>query len=76
MNEYNTRPDGEYFVDAVQKPIPPQSAWKDASAPELLEIKSQLQTKLWEFRNTPAIATMLKQSIAKLDALITAALRQ
>lgn len=76
MNEYYNKPDGEYFADDVQKPIPAQSTWGDLSAPQLLEVKSTLQTKLWQFRNQPQIANTLKQSIAKLDALIAASIRQ
>lgn len=75
MSDYLSRPDGEYFVDSVEKPIPPQSTWADLSAPQLLEVKSSLQTKLWQFRNSPAIGNTLKQSIAKLDVLISQSLR-
>jgi hypothetical protein len=75
MNDYLSRPDGEYYVDAVEKPIPPQSTWVDMSAPQLLEVKSSLQTKLWQFRNSPQVANTLKQSIAKLDVLISQSLR-
>ena len=75
MSEYYTKPDGEYFADQVEKPIPPQSTWADLSAPQLLEVKSTLQTRLWQFRNQPQISNTLKQSIAKLDVLIAATLR-
>lgn len=68
--DYKTMPDGEYFVDRVEKPIPAQSTWHDMSAIQLLEVKSALQTKFWAFRSNPQISTVLKQSISKIDVLI------
>lgn len=75
MSDYTSRPDGEYYVDQVEKPIPPQSTWIDLPAAQLVEIKNDLENKLWAIRSQPQISNILKQSIAKLTILISASTR-
>lgn len=71
MNDYESRPDGEYFVDVQQKPIPPQNTWHDLSAQELLEVRSTLQGRLFDFRRSPQIVSILKKSLSDLESLIS-----
>jgi hypothetical protein len=73
MSDYHSRPDGEYFVDRVEKPIAAESSWGELSMMQLIDTKSQLEGKLWVFRNNPQIATVLKRSIAKITGMIAAA---
>jgi hypothetical protein len=76
MNDYYTRPDGEYFADQVEKPIPPESTWHDLSLVQLIDVKTQLESKLWDFRNNPQIATVLKRTVARITEMISSAARQ
>ena len=75
MNEYYQRPDGEYFADQGEKVIPPEGSWGDMSMMQLIDVKNQLEAKLWVFRNNPQISTVLKRSVAKITVMITAAAR-
>jgi hypothetical protein len=63
--------EGEFFVDQQEKPIPPKNTWDDLTVIQLIDVKVQLQDKLYSFYNNPAIARVLKQSIAELEALIS-----
>ena len=63
--------EGEFFVDEAEKPIPPKNTWEDMTVVQLIDVKVQLQDKLYTFYNNPPIARVLKQSIAQLEALIS-----
>jgi hypothetical protein len=73
MSDYYERPDGEYFADRVEKSIPAESTWGELSMMQLIDVKNQLEDKLWVFRNNPQIATVLKRSVAKITGMIAAA---
>jgi hypothetical protein len=73
MSDYYERQDGEYFVDRVEKSIPAESTWGELSMMQLIDVKNQLEDKLWVFRNNPQIATVLKRSVAKITGMIAAA---
>ena len=63
--------DTERFVDSwSEKPIPSKDTWDNLSVPQLLEVRTQLQDKLWTFQNNPQIATVLKQSVQYITQLI------
>ena len=63
--------DTERFVDSWgEKPIPPKDTWDNLSVPQLFEVRTQLQDKLWAFQSTPHIANVLKQSIQFITQLI------
>ena len=63
--------DTERFVDQwAEKPSPPKDTWENLSIPQLFEVRTQLQDKLWTFQNSPQIATVLKQSIQMLERII------
>ena len=70
MSDYFSRPDGEIFVDVAMKPIPPADTWETLSMNQLIEVQVTLQTRVWDFRANPAIATPLNASIQRLRALI------
>jgi hypothetical protein len=76
MNDYYQRPDGEYFADQVEKPIPTENSWHDLSMVQLIDVKTQLEGKLWAFRNNPQISTVLKRSVARITEMISSAARQ
>lgn len=66
------RPDGEYFVDTpVENPIPPKNTWPDLTTGQLIDVKSQLEDKLWTFGNNPTIAKPLREGVSLLEALIS-----
>ena len=60
----------ERFVDEAEKQIPPANTWDTLSANQLIDVKIQLEDKLWGFRNQPQISTVLKQSIDRIQRLI------
>lgn len=64
-------PDGERFVDEAEKPIPPKHTWDELTNVQLIDVKAQLQEKLWAFGNNPTISKVLQQGIAQLEAMIS-----
>lgn len=62
--------EGERFVDEAERPIAPKSTWNDLTTSELIDVKLLLEDKLWTFQKQPAIASVLKQSLKELTALI------
>lgn len=60
----------ERFVDEAVKPIPPMDTWDTMSINDLIDVKIQLEDKLFTFASNPAIAAPLKRSIAKLEKMI------
>lgn len=75
MSDYHSRPDGEYHVDQVEKPIPAESTWGEMSFSQLIDVKNQLEEKLWQFRNNAQIGTVLKRSVLKITELIAIAVK-
>lgn len=65
------RPDGEYYTDQAEKPIPPKHTWDQLTTTELIDVKGQLQEKLWAFGKNPVISKTLQSGIAQLDGLIS-----
>lgn len=74
MSNYHSRPDGEVFTDMQAKPMPTADTWPTLSVNQLLEIQVTLQTRAWEFREKPAMATQLNAAVARLQALIASKL--
>lgn len=70
MNNDST--EGERFVDEAEKPIPPKDTWGQLSPNEMIDVKNQLEEKLWAFGNNPAIAKVLREGVDQLTALISA----
>lgn len=64
------QPDGERFVDEAEHPIPPKDTWDELPTGQLIDIKTQLEDKLWSFSKNPVIAPVLKQGIKEITALI------
>jgi len=62
----------ERFVDEAEKPIPPMNTWDTLSINQLIDVKNQLEDKLWTFRAQPVIAGTLKRSIDSITKLIAA----
>lgn len=66
------RPDGEYFADEpVQTPIPPKNTWPDLTTSQLIDVKNQLEEKLWAFGNNSVIAKPLREGISQLEQMIS-----
>jgi hypothetical protein len=76
MNNYYDRPDGEVFADAPTKPIAQADTWENLSVNQLLEVQSELQLRMWEFRAHPSIPKALADSLQKLQALISLRLNE
>lgn len=71
MNQSST--EHERFVDEAEKPIPPKHTWEDMSVSEMIDVKNQLEDKLFTFGNNPAIAKVLRQGVDQITALISSA---
>lgn len=69
MNHDST--ENERFVDEAEKPIPPKNTWDQLSVNEMIDVKNQLEDKLFTFGNNPAIAKVLRQGIEQITALIS-----
>lgn len=61
----------ERFVDQVQNPIPDKDTWGSLSVNQLIDVKSQLLNKAYDFRSNHRIASVLNESIRYLDYLIS-----
>lgn len=70
MKDYFDRPDGEMFVDELTTVIPTADTWEGLSINQLIEVKNDLTSKAFAFRNNPAIIKSLHAGIGRLDALI------
>ena len=64
--------EGERFVDQAEKPIPSKDTWHTLSINEMIDVKSQLEEKLWSFGGNPVIAKVLRQGVEQITALISA----
>ncbi len=53
----------ERFVDEAETPIPPQDTWDQLTVNQLIDVKTQLENKLWHFQKVPQMATVLRRSI-------------
>ena len=62
----------ERFVDQAEKPIPSQDTWDQLTVSQLIDVKSQLDDKLWQFQKVPQIALVLRRSINTITQLIAA----
>lgn len=73
-----TIPDGERFVDSWSEKgtIPSVETWADMQINQLFEVRSQLEDKIWTFRNNPSMSNPLNQSLMKVNALISQRLSQ
>ncbi len=71
MNSYFDRPDGEVFVDVPKQVIPPAETWEGLSVNQLIEVKNELTSRLFQYQSNPAMVKPLQQGIARLDALIS-----
>lgn len=69
MNHDST--EGERFADEAEKPIPPRNTWEDMSISEMIDVKNQLEEKLYAFGGNPAIAKVLRQGVDHITALIS-----
>lgn len=68
----NDSTESERFVDeAIEKPIPPKHLWNELTPNELIDVKNQLEEKLWAFGNNPTIAKALRSGIAEITAMIS-----
>jgi hypothetical protein len=63
-------PDGERFADEAEKPIPPKHTWDELTTSQLIDVKLQLEEKLWAFGKNPTIAKVLQQGVNQLETLI------
>lgn len=70
MNHDST--ESQRFVDEAEKPIPPKHTWGDMSISELIDVKNQLEEKLYAFGGNPTIAKVLRQGVDQVTALISA----
>ena len=60
----------ERFVDQAEKSIPSQDTWDQLTVSQLIDVKAQLDEKLWQFQRTPQIALVLRRSIDTITKLI------
>ena len=60
----------ERFVDQAEKPIPPQDTWDELTVNQLIDVKTQLENKLWHFQKVPQIALVLRRSLDHITKLI------
>lgn len=68
---FTSGPDGEYFVDQPTVIIPPKDTWDSLSVKELYNVKTLLETRLYDHQRYPAIARPLAQSLDEISALIS-----
>lgn len=69
MNHSST--EHERFADEAEKPIPPKNTWGELSVNEMIDVKNQLEEKLFSFGSNPPIAKALRQGIDQLTAMIS-----
>ena len=62
--------EGEFFVDEAKKPIPPRDTWENLSTNELIDVKVQLEDKLWTFAKNPVIVRSLKEGVSLCEKMI------
>ena len=69
----NTGPygEGERFLDEDEKPIPPKHTWEELTTNQLIDVKLQLEDKLWAFSKNALIAKTLREGIDQLTLLIS-----
>ncbi len=63
--------DGERFADETETPIPPRNTWDELTTSQLIDLKAQLQDKLWAFGNNPTIAKVLQSGVQHLETMIS-----
>jgi hypothetical protein len=75
--DLSKKPDGQYFVDTPQEDfIQPVDSWPSLSLNQLLETKTKLIDRAYQFRNNPTIVKTLGDSLRRLEALISERLSQ
>jgi hypothetical protein len=62
--------EGERFVDEDENPIPPKNTWDELSVNELIDVKTQLEDKLWTFGRQPMMGSVLAQALKEVNAMI------
>ena len=60
----------ERFVDQAEKSIPSQDTWDQLTVSQLIDVKAQLDEKLWQFQRVPQIALVLRRSLDTITKLI------
>lgn len=60
----------ERFVDQAENQIPTQDTWDQLTVSQLIDVKAQLDERLWQFQRTPQIALVLRRSIDTITKLI------
>ena len=60
----------ERFVDQAENQIPAQDTWDQLTVSQLIDVKAQLDERLWQFQRTPQIALVLRRSIDTITKLI------
>jgi hypothetical protein len=70
MNTYADRPDGEFFADAPQQPVPPADTWEGLSINQLIDAKNALTTRAFQYQHNSVVLKSLHAGIQRLDALI------
>ena len=63
--------ENERFVDETEKPIPPKNTWDELSLNEMIDVKNQLEEKLFAFGKNPTIAKALRQGVDHITMLIS-----
>ena len=66
MSEQST----ERFADQAEKPIPAQDTWDQLTVSQLIDVKMQLEDKLWNFQKVPQISLVLRRSIDQITRMI------
>lgn len=63
---------GENFVDELRRdaPIPPSTTWDELTTNQLIDLKAQLEDKLWTFAKNPVMSRTLKEGVRKVSVLL------
>lgn len=60
----------ERFVDQAEKQIAPQNTWDQLTVSQLIDTKSLIEERLWQFQKVPQIAAVLRRSLDSITKLI------
>lgn len=72
MSEPNLELDeGEKFVDEAQDTIPPRETWPELTTNQLIDVKLQIENKIWEFSKNPLIVKTLTSGLNEINRLIS-----
>lgn len=66
MSEQST----ERFADQAEKLIPTQDTWDQLTVSQLIDVKMQLEDKLWNFQKVSQISLVLRRSIDQITRMI------